>query len=198
MTDAERLPKDFLQKPLREQRDDIMFEILLRLRLIRKALNAHHDKLYQGTSAMLDYETFTLRVADYEDWLPEMRAIWTLYRADYRERLAANNTLVGLLTPFLGVIGYNDSLLNIGRPLKPTEIWDGVAVLCRESGEKLTYTSAKSMRTALDKNLEALRVIGCERSGRPEHWMYTFRPDDTWQTVCRERYLEIKKRGGDR
>jgi hypothetical protein len=57
LTEAERLPKDFLQKPLRQQRDEIMFEILLRLGLIRKALKAHHDTLYQGTSAMLDYES---------------------------------------------------------------------------------------------------------------------------------------------
>jgi hypothetical protein len=164
---------------------------------MRRALNATADKVFQGSSDMLDYEQYTLRVAEHEGWLPEMRTIWSLYLADYKDRLAANNTLVGLLSPYLGTIGYADSLTNIGRPLKPTEMWDGLFELCKESGEKLTYQSAKSLRTALDKNLEALRVIGCERTGKPEHWRYTFRPDAEWQQTCRDRYLEIKgKRGG--
>src|ERR1019366_1023461 len=49
LTSAERVPKDVIQRPLRDQRDDLCFEILLRLRLMRRALDATADKVCQGS-----------------------------------------------------------------------------------------------------------------------------------------------------
>ena len=194
LEDEERKSKDWFLRRLEAQRNDMLLEILLRLRLIRKALLAHRDKDYQGSSTMLDYEAFTLRVAEFEGWLPEMQEIWTQYTKGNTNRMATRNTLVNLLLPFLGAVGYKDSLVNIGRELKPSEIWEGIQTLAKESGEKLTYASVISLRRAMDKNLEALRALGCERRGKEEHWRYVFNPSAEWQAEARERYLGITRK----
>lgn len=143
---------------------------------------------------MLDYELFTLRVADYEGWLPEMVSIWTQYTQSNNERVASRNTLVNQLLPFLGTVGYDNSLVNIGREMKTGEIWDGMEKIAKDSGEKLTYRSVISLRRALDKNLEALRTLGCTRVGREEHWRYKFEPSPEWIAEARERYLSITRK----
>ena len=194
LENEERRDKAWFLQRMEAQRDEMSFEILLRLRLIRQALVANRDKHYVGTSTMLDYELFTLRVADYEGWLPEMVNIWTQYTRSNSERVASRNTLVNQLLPFLGAVGYDNSLINIGREMKPGEIWEGMQKIAKDSGEKLTYPSVISLRRALDKNLEALRTLGCTRVGREEHWRYKFEPSPEWIAEARERYLSITRK----
>jgi hypothetical protein len=104
---------------------------------------------------MHSYESFTMRIADYEGWAPEMKAIWEGYYEEYRQRAAEDSPFVNTIRCWLGKG-------NVGRWARTGEMYRDLEEMYR-----LTFTQAWRSDAAFGKKLKenysALGLLGIEK-----------------------------------
>jgi hypothetical protein len=180
-----------IQNP--DYRRTLQLETLVRLQLVLRAMNALEQKQYVGESGMLDYEFWTRRVAEFEGWEETMRRIWEIQYSQGQTQAASVNTMVQTVRLWLGKIGGDDSMPNVGRIVQPSEMFKEIYELNEKTNQKHTYTSVVSFGRAMERNITELHTIGIEQRGAPGHRKYAFRPTEEAAAQCREIYLNLTK-----
>ena len=174
-------------------RRTLQLETLVRLQLVLRAMNALGQKQYVGESGMLDYEFWTRRVAEFEGWEEDMRRIWEIQYKQGQTQAASVNTMVQTVRLWLGKVGADDSMPNVGRIVQPSEMFKEIYELNEKTKQKHTYTSVVSFGRALERNISELHTLGIEQRGSPGHRKYVFRPSEDAGEQCREIYLNLTK-----
>ena len=174
-------------------RRTLQLETLVRLQLVLRAMNALGKKQYVGESGMLDYEFWTRRVAEFEGWEEDMRRIWEIQYKQGQTQAASVNTMVQTVRLWLGKVGADDSMPNVGRIVQPSEMFKEIYELNEKTNQKHTYTSVVSFGRALERNISELHTLGIEQRGSPGHRKYVFRPSEDAAEQCREIYLNLTK-----
>ena len=168
--------RDEMRRETAALRHELLTEIVARLGLVVRALRGTENYVVQEPiSQMVDYETYTMRVADYEGWGAEMQAIWTGVMGQYRDAITEDAPLVMALRRWLGR-GLN-STQNVGRELTSAQLYDEMA---RQQGDEFTrtYRNASAFGRALRTHMTTLRVLGVQRRKSHEGVRFvSFRPD---------------------
>ncbi len=180
-----------IQEQLWANRDEILVEVLVRLQLVLRGLLANADKDYPPVSEMHSYETYTMRVADYEGWAEEMKAIWQGYYGDYQERVVEYSPLTDLVRKWLGYPKdcNNPAYPNVGRWVKVGQLFKELKV---RFGSDLTDTwkNESTLGRALERNFSALRVLGVEKKRVGGSKCYRFTPDEQQFELCKQAWSE--------
>src|SRR5665213_208706 len=134
LTKGERISKDTLKNNLMDDRDTCLLEILVRLQNILKDHVSHGMKQYKPDSQMLEYETYTLRCAEAEGFLPEMQAIWQAQMRTYSAEITDSNPLVHLVKQWLGAANGN----NVKRVVTPAILWQELSSISELTGVQMT------------------------------------------------------------
>jgi len=180
-----------IKTPLAHDADEIKLEILVRLQNVLRALVAN-KKSYPPVSQMHSFETFTMRVADHEEWADEMHAIWEGYMGDYRERITEDSPLVEYVRRWIGMTTKS----NAGRWARAGEIYADLQKAYGQDFTKMWRSSAVFGRK-IRENLTALRVLGIDTKKPQGNQFYKFEPSldqmarcrDAWNDSAPSRYL---------
>jgi hypothetical protein len=180
-----------IKQALAHDSDGIKLEILVRLQNVLRALAAN-TKSYPPISQMGSFETFTMRIADYEGWADEMSCIWQGDMGDYRERITEDSPLVEYVRRWIGMT----MMSNAGRWARAGEIY---ADLQRVYGQDFTkmWRSSAVFGKRLKENKTALRVLGGETKPLHGNLLHKFEPSpeqkercrDAWNDSAQSRYL---------
>lgn len=189
-------PKDLVKDKVERREEflenhaELFHELLLRVQQTRVALKATEGKRYTRVSDMDEYERYTLRVADYEGWLPECQEIWQAFQADYKRDIIMGDPLVMILRLWLGKRDGG----NVGREVSTSTLWGECEEIREKFGLKQTYASADSLGRKLCRGDAAtmLETLGHRRTGvsRP---MHSFHPKLEVKLACIQEFNDLSK-----
>lgn len=150
-----------------------------------KALIANRGRAWKPISEMHSYETYTMRIAHYEGWAPEMEAIWRGYYAEYQKQAAEDSPFVNFVRCWLGREG------NVGRWARSGQIYKDL-----ENTLSKKFTSACRSDAAfgrkLKENYSALGILGVEKRLRDGYNEYCFKPSGDQLKQCQNAYEDSK------
>jgi hypothetical protein len=186
--------KDSLKEEIKKDLDRCLLEVLVRLQNILRDHVSHGAKEYHPNSQMLEYETYTLRCAEAEGFLPEMQAIWEAQMRTYNAEITDSNPLVHLIKQWLGTPNGN----NLERIIAPAVLWQELSSICEQTGVQMTYKSPSAFGRRLRENLSPLRTLGIAPVGNSSHAKYCFDPKPEVLAECRTLYKESTSAGVER
>jgi hypothetical protein len=178
--------KDSLKNEIREDRDKCLLETLVRLQNILRDHVSHGTEEYQPNSQMLEYETYTLRCAEAEGFLPEMQAIWQAQMRTYQTEITDSNPLVHLVRHWLGTPNGK----NLKREVTPGVLWQELSSISERMGVLMTYKSASAFGKRIKENISPLSTLGIASVGNSSHATYRFDPKPEVVAECRVMYKE--------
>ena len=173
-----------MKRALQADEAEIKLETLVRLRLILKALTANKGKEWPPISQMHSYETFTMRVANYEGWAEEMQTIWRGYYAEYQQRSAEDSPFINFIRCWLG-----SSSKNIKRWVRSGEVYKELTLAYDRSFTQTFRTSAVFGRR-MKENISALSILGVEKKLLNGNWLFCFEPDPEQVRECANAYSD--------
>lgn len=174
---------EIMKRDLVADADEIKLETLVRLQLILKAQIANRDKEYDPVSEMHSYESFTMRIADYEGWPAEMKAIWEGYYEEYRQRAEEDSPFVNIIRCWLGREG------NVGRWVRTGEIYRNLEEMYSRTFTQ-TWRSDASFGKKLKENYSALGLLGIEKKFLQGGTTYRFTPQPEQWIICKDAYKD--------
>jgi hypothetical protein len=153
---AEYRTTESMKRAIVADAEEMKLETLVRLQLILRALIANRDKEWAPVSQMHSYETYTMRIADYEGWREEMVDIWEGYYSGYKQRVSEDSPLVNFVRIWLGKSG------NVGRWVRTGQIYKDLDnMLDRKFTQHFRSDAAFGRR--LKENISALELLGIEK-----------------------------------
>jgi hypothetical protein len=182
---AEYVTVEQMKAQLIADAEDMKLETLLRLQLVVKALTAKRDQEYPPISEMHSFESWTMRIADHEEWSDEMVVIWKGCKAQYQERVTEDSPLVDAVRRWIG--SYPEK--NVGRWVRASEIY-------RELSEKYYRQVTDAWRSSavfgkrLKENFSALRLLGIEKKVLDGTTMYCFNSTPSQVEQCTTAYVD--------
>jgi hypothetical protein len=168
--------------------DDMKLETLVRLQLVLRALVTNRDKNYLPVSQMHSYETYTMRVADYEGWAAEMVDIWQRYHAEYQVKTTENSPLVEYVQRWLGM-----KASNVDRWVRAGEMY---GELEEEYDRKFTqnWRNSTSWGKQLSAHRSALKLLNMDHKISHNTVVYKFTPTPGQLEVCRQAYQDARSK----
>jgi hypothetical protein len=185
-TPEEYITVENMKAALVRDSDDMKFETLMRLQLVLRALLGSTNRTYKPESEMHSYETYTMRVADFEGWRDEMAEIWRGYYKEYQEKVSRDSPLVDFIRCWLCM----DSA-NPGRWVRAGQIYKA---LSKRYGQNVTrqWRNAASFGRELAKIRSALMILGIEKRLREGNIEYALRPTDDQMLICRNTFHDTE------
>lgn len=157
----------------------------MRLRLILRALKANKGKKWPANSQMQEYETFTMRVADFEGWRPEMELIWQGLGKENSERVAEDSALINWLRCWLAKPGTT----NVGRKVRSGEIYSGLESMYDQKFTKFCR-NATVLGVKIAENESALKILGYAKGRTDGCRTHTFSPSAEEISHCDATYKD--------
>jgi hypothetical protein len=188
MLPEEQIRSGLFKQQFIEQRENMWLELVIRLARLREALQ-ENQKEYKYISGISDFENYTLRVAEYEGWLPEMRDIWVRRGLDRGKLSGAREPVLNFAILWLG-----RSPEDVGKTVRGDYLFTRMADIAEKTKQKLPWPTSNSLGTALNKgtNLTMLKTqLGMETKEYGGSNRYTFNPSPEALAECKARWLEI-------
>lgn len=182
----EYVTKEDMKAMIASDIPDIKLEILARLQLVLKALLANKNMKYAPVSEQHSYESYTMRVAQYEGWETEMSEIWRGYLAEYQEKLVENSSLVDWVRRWIGL----DPNKNVGRTVRTGEMYRDLADKYRERFTSNSWRSSATFGKALQQHLVPLRILSLTSASTHGSHTYRFNPNPAQLEICLEAYSD--------
>jgi hypothetical protein len=178
---------EIMKRELAAATDAIKLETLVRLQLVLKALIANRDREYDPVSEMHSYESFTMRVADFEGWAPEMKTIWQGYYEEYQQRATEDSPLINIVRCWVGKEG------NVGRKVRTGQIYQELE---DQYGRTFTqnYRTNAAFGRRLKENFSALGLLGIKKMFLDGGTTYWFEPNSEQLGVCKHAYEDSRSK----
>jgi hypothetical protein len=185
-TQEEHRTTESMKAALRRDEEIIKLEILVRLQFVLRALLGCKEE-QTPISEMASFETYTMRVAQYEGWDAEMRLIWEGYSGAYKERLTEDSPLINFVRCWLGKRG------NVGRKARTGQIYRDLTDML---GTKFTqhFRSDAAFGRKLKENLSALGLLGIHTQFKDGSTVYWFEPSPEQVGQCKNAYEDSVSR----
>jgi hypothetical protein len=167
--------------------DEMKLETLVRLNYIVKALK-ENTKAYNPVSEMHSYENWSMRIADYEGWGDEMKAIWNGCVTTYKEKVTENSLLVEVIRKWIG----SNPKKHTGEYFRAGQIHQELMRLYPKQTSTF-WKSGTGFQKAIESNYSALRSLGVDNNGgklRSGYKVWKFTPTPAEVQMCVATYTD--------
>jgi len=173
---------EVIKRELAEDREEMYLELLVRLQRVLRGVLANRHKEYPPNTEMHSYETFTMRVADYEGWADEMESIWKAYFGDYQARVTEYSPIVDEIRKWLGYTDAQGQMPNVGRRVFTGELYKAIRAI---QGRDCTWKNDASFGKAIQRHLSALTILGIDLGKSNGSTTVAFNPSEEQLAICK-------------